>query len=105
MRQGLRKGTPRVHGMAVPEMKIPMPKGNAEQATLAVLALGRQHRQRLSKRAREIGRVMVVEAGVGPILMGLASTAHVLTPSATVRRVVNMTAIAAVDAQIRSTRS
>ena len=43
--------------------------------------------------------------GVGPILMGLASTAHVLTPSATVRRVVNMTAIAAVDAQIRSTRT
>ena len=43
--------------------------------------------------------------GIGPILMGLASTAHVLTPSATVRRVVNMTAIAAVDAQIRSARS
>ena len=42
--------------------------------------------------------------GIGPILMGLASTAHVLTPSATVRRVVNMTAIAAVDAQIRSAR-
>ena len=42
--------------------------------------------------------------GIGPILMGLASTAHVLTPSATVRRVVNMTAIAAVDAQIRATR-
>jgi malate dehydrogenase (oxaloacetate-decarboxylating)(NADP+) len=29
----------------------------------------------------------------------------VLTPSATVRRVVNMTAIAAVDAQIRAARS
>jgi malate dehydrogenase (oxaloacetate-decarboxylating)(NADP+) len=43
--------------------------------------------------------------GIGPILMGLASTAHVLTPSATVRRVVNMTAIAAVDAQIRAARS
>ncbi|PZO10496.1 MAG: NADP-dependent malic enzyme [Lysobacteraceae bacterium] len=43
--------------------------------------------------------------GIGPILMGLASTAHVLTPSATVRRIVNMTAIAAVDAQIRSART
>jgi malate dehydrogenase (oxaloacetate-decarboxylating)(NADP+) len=42
--------------------------------------------------------------GIGPILMGLAATAHVLTPSATVRRVVNMTAIAAVDAQIRAAR-
>ncbi len=42
--------------------------------------------------------------GIGPILMGLASAAHVLTPSATVRRVVNMTAIAAVDAQIRAAR-
>ncbi|MFY2763118.1 NADP-dependent malic enzyme [Arenimonas sp. MALMAid1274] len=43
--------------------------------------------------------------GIGPILMGLASAAHVLTPSATVRRVVNMTAIAAVDAQIRAART
>ena len=42
--------------------------------------------------------------GIGPILMGLAASAHVLTPSATVRRVVNMTAIAAVDAQIRAAR-
>ena len=42
--------------------------------------------------------------GIGPIRMGLASAAHVLTPSATVRRVVNMTAIAAVDAQIRAAR-
>jgi malate dehydrogenase (oxaloacetate-decarboxylating)(NADP+) len=32
---------------------------------------------------------------VGPILLGAAAPAHVLTPSATVRRVVNMTALAA----------
>ena len=31
---------------------------------------------------------------VGPILLGAAATAHVLTPSSTVRRVVNMTALA-----------
>jgi malate dehydrogenase (oxaloacetate-decarboxylating)(NADP+) len=38
------------------------------------------------------------------ILMGLAHAAHVLTRSATVRRVVNMTAIAAVDAILRAER-
>ena len=37
---------------------------------------------------------------VGPILMGTARPVHVLNASATVRRVVNMTAIAAVDAQL-----
>jgi malate dehydrogenase (oxaloacetate-decarboxylating)(NADP+) len=31
---------------------------------------------------------------VGPILMGTAATAHILTPAATVRRVLNMTALA-----------
>jgi len=35
---------------------------------------------------------------VGPILLGAALPVHVLTPSATVRRVVNMTALAAVEA-------
>jgi malate dehydrogenase (oxaloacetate-decarboxylating)(NADP+) len=35
---------------------------------------------------------------VGPILLGAAASAHVLTPSATVRRVVNMTALAVADA-------
>ena len=34
---------------------------------------------------------------VGPMLLGAAATAHVLTPSATVRRVVNMTALAVAD--------
>ena len=35
---------------------------------------------------------------VGPILLGAAASVHVLTPSATVRRVVNMTALAAANA-------
>jgi malate dehydrogenase (oxaloacetate-decarboxylating)(NADP+) len=35
---------------------------------------------------------------VGPILLGLARPVHILTPSATVRRIVNMTALAVVDA-------
>jgi malate dehydrogenase (oxaloacetate-decarboxylating)(NADP+) len=36
--------------------------------------------------------------------MGMGKPAHVLTPGSTVRRVVNMTAIAAVEAQIRALR-
>jgi len=41
---------------------------------------------------------------VGPILLGMARPVHILTPSASVRRVVNMTAIAAVDAQLDQRR-
>ena len=41
---------------------------------------------------------------IGGILLGAAKTAHVLTPSATVRRIVNMAALAAVDASQRSAR-
>ena len=37
---------------------------------------------------------------VGPILLGVRMPVHVLTPSASERRVMNMTAIAVVDAQI-----
>jgi malate dehydrogenase (oxaloacetate-decarboxylating)(NADP+) len=39
---------------------------------------------------------------LGPILLGVARPVHVLTPSATVRRIVNMTALTVVDAQARS---
>jgi malate dehydrogenase (oxaloacetate-decarboxylating)(NADP+) len=35
---------------------------------------------------------------VGPILLGCAKPVHILTPSATVRRIVNMTALCVVDA-------
>jgi malate dehydrogenase (oxaloacetate-decarboxylating)(NADP+) len=47
-------------------------------------------------------RVMTDGVAIGPILMGVDKPAHILTPSSTVRRVVNMTAIAVVDAQIRA---
>ena len=47
-------------------------------------------------------RAMTEGVVLGPILMGVAKPAHVLTPSATVRRVINMTAIACVEAQIRA---
>ena len=54
--------------------------------------------------AYNLTRAMTDGIGIGPVLMGMAKPAHVLTPSATVRRVVNMTAIAAVEAQIRAAR-
>jgi malate dehydrogenase (oxaloacetate-decarboxylating)(NADP+) len=34
---------------------------------------------------------------IGPILLGAARTVHILTPSASVRRIVNMTALTVVD--------
>ena len=49
-------------------------------------------------------RVMTDGVAIGPILMGLDQPAHILTPASTVRRIINMTAIAAVDAQIRKQR-
>jgi malate dehydrogenase (oxaloacetate-decarboxylating)(NADP+) len=54
--------------------------------------------------AYNLSRMMSDGIGIGPVLMGMGKPAHVLTPSATVRRVVNMTAIAAVEAQIRAAR-
>jgi malate dehydrogenase (oxaloacetate-decarboxylating)(NADP+) len=46
-------------------------------------------------------RVVTEGVAIGPILMGISKPVHILTSSATPRRVLNMTAIAAVDAQIR----
>jgi malate dehydrogenase (oxaloacetate-decarboxylating)(NADP+) len=39
---------------------------------------------------------------IGPILMGMSKSAHVLTPISSVRRIVNMVAVAAVSAQRHS---
>lgn len=44
-------------------------------------------------------KMLTNSVAVGPIMLGLAKPAHVLTPSSTARRIINMTAIAAVDAQ------
>jgi malate dehydrogenase (oxaloacetate-decarboxylating)(NADP+) len=35
---------------------------------------------------------------IGPVLLGAAQPVHILTPSATVRRLVNMTALTVADA-------
>jgi malate dehydrogenase (oxaloacetate-decarboxylating)(NADP+) len=42
---------------------------------------------------------------VGPILIGAARPAHILTPSVTARGILNMTAVAAVEAQEQAERS
>jgi len=45
-------------------------------------------------------RIISDSVTIGPILMGLDYPAHVLTPSSSVRRVINMTAFSVVEAQI-----
>ena len=47
-------------------------------------------------------RVATGGVAIGPILMGLDQPAHILTPSSSSRRIVNMSAIVAVEAQIRA---
>ena len=37
---------------------------------------------------------------IGPMLLGVAKAVNILTPSATVRRIVNMTALTVVDCAI-----
>ena len=54
--------------------------------------------------AYNLVRVMTDGVALGPILMGVDHPAHVMTAGATPRRVVNMTAITAVEAQIRAAR-
>ena len=49
--------------------------------------------------AFQLVKVLADALPVGPILMGAAKPAHVLTPSVTARGVVNMTAIAVAEAQ------
>src|SRR3546814_17787867 len=46
-------------------------------------------------------KVMTEGVAIGPILMGIDQPAHILTGAATPRRVVNMTAIVAAEAQTR----
>ncbi len=51
--------------------------------------------------AYNLVRVIGDNVTVGPILLGINAPAHILTPTATVRRILNMTALAVVDAQHR----
>jgi len=46
-----------------------------------------------------LSKVLSDSVGIGPVMLGIRQPVHVLTPAATVRRVVNMTALAVVEAQ------
>ena len=54
--------------------------------------------------AYQMIKVLGDALAVGPILIGPARPAHILTPSVTARGVLNMTAVAAVEAQERAAR-
>ena len=41
---------------------------------------------------------------IGPIMLGCARPVHILTPSATVRRIINMTALCVLDAVEATTK-
>jgi malate dehydrogenase (oxaloacetate-decarboxylating)(NADP+) len=49
--------------------------------------------------AYNMSKVLADALPVGPILIGAACPAHILTPSVTPRGIVNMTAVAVVEAQ------
>lgn len=80
----------------VPEMRERVMPGSRLQGVANILVMPNLD-------AANIGYQMVKVFGdalpVGPILLGTARPAHVLTPSVTARGVVNMTAIAVVEAQ------
>ena len=58
-----------------------------------------------AKIAYDLVKVLGEGVSIGPILVGLNHPAHILTPSSTVRRIVNATAISVVDSQIKATES
>ncbi|TCK31644.1 malate dehydrogenase (oxaloacetate-decarboxylating)(NADP+) [Ancylobacter aquaticus] len=80
----------------VPEMRERVLPGSRLQGVANILVMPNLD-------AANIGYQMVKVFGdalpVGPILLGAARPAHVLTPSVTARGIVNMTAIAVVEAQ------
>jgi malate dehydrogenase (oxaloacetate-decarboxylating)(NADP+) len=49
--------------------------------------------------AYQMSKVLADALPVGPILIGAARPAHILTPSTTARGVINMTAVSVVEAQ------
>jgi malate dehydrogenase (oxaloacetate-decarboxylating)(NADP+) len=54
--------------------------------------------------AYQMVKVLTDAVPVGPILIGPSRPAHILTPSVTARGILNMTAVAAVEAQERAGR-
>jgi len=80
----------------VPEMRERVMPGSRLQGVANILLMPNLD-------AANIGYQMVKVFGdslpVGPILLGTAQPAHIMTPSVTARGVVNMTALAVVEAQ------
>ncbi len=58
-----------------------------------------------AKIAYDMVKILGEGTSIGPILVGLNHPVHILTPSSTVRRIVNASAIAVVDAQIKANES
>jgi len=52
--------------------------------------------------AYNLVRQLTDGVAIGPILMGVSKPVHVVTPASTVRRIVNISALACVEAQIRA---
>ncbi len=50
--------------------------------------------------AYDLLKVVTNSVTIGPILLGVAKPVHILVPAATVRRIINMTALAVADAQL-----
>ncbi len=58
-----------------------------------------------AKIANDLVKVLTSGITIGPILVGMNHAVHIMTPSSTVRQLVNVSAIAAVDAQIKAQES
>lgn len=58
-----------------------------------------------AKISYDLAKALGQGVSIGPILVGLDYPAHIMTPSTTVRRIVNASAIAVVDAQIKAMES
>lgn len=58
-----------------------------------------------AKIAYDMVKILGEGTSIGPILVGLNHPVHILTPSSTLRRIVNASAIAVVDAQIKANES
>jgi malate dehydrogenase (oxaloacetate-decarboxylating)(NADP+) len=78
--------------------------GAAPGADAAQHAAGRRQPAGVAQHRRGQHRLQPAETAaggniaIGPVLLGAAKPVHILTASATVRRIVNMTALAVVDA-------
>jgi len=58
-----------------------------------------------AKIAYDLIKTLADAVSIGPVLLGLAHPVHLLTSSATVRRIVNASALAVVDAQVLQMRA